>query len=327
MKYGLLQENGKEADSIQIRNKERIMAQNIRMFNRFMDSHVNLNKTRLDRLNNHVDAVKAYLRESNLRIKNIYPQGSYAHRTIIKPAKKNKEFDVDIIVQIEQNNNWHAKEYIENIYTIFKNNPTYKNKVCLGSRCVTLNYAGDFHLDVVPMVRTDGFWKWLWFGEEYQITNRHTNMGELTNSFGYNEWLNKKNDIISNNYFIDSIKLIKYLRDYKQNFSVKSILLNTILGNLISSKDKGSPEFKNLPTAFKTILNRLNDWLEKNPQMPIVKNPSLEKENFNRHWDEIKYQNFRKKIALYTRWINEAYNADNKSSKQKWQRIFEKIGQ
>ena len=57
--------------------------------------------------------------------------------------------------------------------------------------------------------------------------------------------------------------------------------------------------------------------------MPTVTNPALPAEDFNRHWDQAKYENFREKIHQYREWIDDAYNEpDRDQSIAKWQRVF-----
>ena len=112
------------------------------------------------------------------------------------------------------------------------------------------------------------------------------------------------------------------MRDIKENFSVKSILLNTLIGNCIADKEVFS-EFKNLPTAFLTAFTRLNAFLQSSPNMPTVKNPTLSSEDFNRHWDQKKYSNFREKIKLYYDKTKDAYSEGSKpESIKKWQAVF-----
>jgi hypothetical protein len=52
-------------------------------------------------------------------------------------------------------------------------------------------------------------------------------------------------------------------------------------------------------------------------------NPVLQIEDFNRHWDEDKYANFRAMIHTYRQWTDEAYGeTDEKRSIRKWRWIF-----
>ena len=57
--------------------------------------------------------------------------------------------------------------------------------------------------------------------------------------------------------------------------------------------------------------------------MPTVENPVLPGEDFNRHWDENKYGNFRDKFASYNTRINEAFEEkDHNESVKKWRKLF-----
>jgi len=297
------------------------MAKHIGHFKSFLKKEVALNTTRLNNLDRRVEAIKKFLYASNLEIKSVFPLGSYAQGTIIRPAKENKEFDADLIVRMNVVKNWNYKDYIENLYTLFKSSSIYSSMVSRKSRCVTLDYAGDFHLDVVPLLRIDGLFGY----KKYYITNRDISVIERTNPYEYNSWFLERNKIIDNNYFLESVMLFKYIRDVKQNFSVKSILLNTLLAERVISQDSRNQggDFVDLPTTFKTLFNRLNDWLEEEKEMPLILNPSLDSENFNRHWDELKYQNFRSKIALYCDKINRAfYESNREASLAIWQEVF-----
>lgn len=57
--------------------------------------------------------------------------------------------------------------------------------------------------------------------------------------------------------------------------------------------------------------------------MPEIKNPVLEGENFNRHWTEERFVNFRDQIHRYRCWAEEAYiETDRVEAAKKWQRLF-----
>jgi hypothetical protein len=121
------------------------------------------------------------------------------------------------------------------------------------------------------------------------------------------------------------MRLIKYLRDTKTTFSCKSVLLNTLVANQISQADiHFRPSyFPDLPTAFRTLISRLDHYLQDRPNLHKVTNPVLQIEDFNRHWDQDKYANFRAMIHKYRQWTDEAYReTDEKQSIKKWRWIF-----
>lgn len=285
-------------------------------FNDFLADHVNLNQSRVETLDQRVKTITDLLKDKLSGYRKYSQQGSYAHQTIIKPVQKNDEFDADILVFVKDDDfdpNIFI-DYIKEVHDVFKKNNTYKNIVRMNSRCVIFDYAGDFHLDVVPCIE---------YGEFCYICNRDKKQHEKTDGGGYTDWLKDKNKIVGGNNFRKTTRLIKFLRDHKDNFSVKSILLTTILGNQVSNLDKDSSDFSDLPTTLKTLSNRVNDFLKNNESMPTVENPVLPEEDFNRHWDKKKYDNFRDKFDSYNTRINEAFEEkDSNESVKRWRKLF-----
>jgi hypothetical protein len=289
----------------------------VNFFNQFMKDEVNLNKTRLNILNTKRTTIQNFIKNSSTFRDNyidMFSQGSYKHKTIIKPPKSNKEFDADILLELEAYENWedNPKEYVNELHKLFKDSPIYEDIVVKNTRCITLDYSGDFHIDIVPFVKRSSL--------KY-ITNRTNNMFEKTNPKEYTDWLMDKNKL-SNYQLKKVIRLFKYMRDIKQTFTVKSILLNTLLANQVNSYDLTS-DYVNLPTAFKLIINRLNDSLQTNYFMPTITNPKMSEENFTRNWTQEQYSNFRDKIKSLSEKTNLAYNEENqKKSIKKWKEVF-----
>ncbi len=286
-------------------------------FDDFLNKHVNLNPTRLEALKKRVKTITDILKEKLANYRKYSEQGSYAHKTIIKPVQANDQFDADILTLIRDNNfdpNKFETDYVKTVYDVFKNNDNYKDKIEIGTRCVTIDYAGDFDLDIVPCVEHNG---------TNYICNRTEEKYEKTDGDGYKTWLINKNQIVRNNNFRKTTRLLKFLRDHKDNFSVKSILLTTLLGNEVKDGDGNSRDFSDVPTTLKTLSNRLNDFLQMHITMPIIENPVMSEEDFNRHWNQKKYDNFRDKFSIYNKRIDEAFEEkDHDESIKKWRKLF-----
>ena len=166
----------------------------IKHFDDFLKNVVNLNQSRLVILKDRVIAIEKYLKNNDMfgdAFVELKSQGSWAHRTIIKPSEKRPEFDADVLFYMHEFENWEPKEYVEKLYQEFRKNGLYKDKVHRRTRCVVVDYKGEFHIDIVPtFVRNEGF-----FVEDSHtyITNRIDNILEETNPEGYIDWFNKKN--------------------------------------------------------------------------------------------------------------------------------------
>ena len=287
-------------------------------FQDFLSNEVDLNKTRLDRLNDSSSAVNTFLSSNLDAYEKTERQGSYGLKTIIK-AVGTREYDADMLLFMTHDEDKEPKDYINEVYNCLRGNDNYKDKVHRRTRCVYIDYAGDFHLDLVPCITQQN---WLTQEEEYFICNNKENEFEATDGTGYRDWFNEKTRITRGN-LKRVTRLFKFLRDHKPNFSVKSILLTTLIGNSVYVIDENSGDFKDIPTVLKTISNRINSFLQVNLLMPEICNPVLEGESFTRHWDQDKYSNFREKFDLYNSKINEAFDAtDHNTSVRKWREVF-----
>ena len=293
----------------------------IAQFNDFLADTVNLNKTRIDLLEGRIETISGFLRNSTYkpRIRRFTPQGSWAHKTIIKPPG-DKDFDADLLVIVDEVEDWSPAKYVNELHAAFRLNKTYEDKVSRRTRCIMLDYAGDFHLDVVPVIQEIGQ-----NGRRYFVCNRNDDRFEETAPEGYTTWLVGQNRGVGTNQLRKVSRLLKYLRDVKGTFSAKSVLLTTLVGMQVSAADQlyRNTWFPDLPTSLKTIIDRLDDFLQARALMPMIANPVLPGEDFNRHWDQEKYTNYRAKIHQYRGWIDDAYaEPDNDESIAKWRRVF-----
>ncbi|WP_413472130.1 SMODS domain-containing nucleotidyltransferase [Shewanella baltica] len=294
-----------------------------KIFRNFLCSVVNLNQTRVDKLTSSSESVVDFIKNSN-EFKNIFisdsAQGSYGHRTIIKPLSGN-EFDADVIIFLKEQEGWEAKDYINNIKAALQQSSTYKDMLKSGNRCVCINYSGDFHIDIVPCVVKE-----LAVGKDvkqYYICNKRENEFEQTDPEAYKTWVKSKNQFTKNNQLIKCIRLFKYLRDIKTTFSCKSILLTTLIAEQVHEYELTSTHFTDIATTLRTIVTRLDEYLQAHEEMPKIQNPVQREENFNRHWDQQKFDNFKLFISKYRGWIEDAYDEQNREiSIEKWRKVF-----
>lgn len=288
-------------------------------FTSFLKDTVNLNSTRLDQLGSSVETLKGVIRHSEWGPKGITfeKQGSWAHKTIIRPVK-NKAFDADLLVVIDPVEGWDASKYLSTLKTVFTSHGTYKDKASRFSHCVTIEYAGERKVDLAPCIRNrNGV-----IGHE--VCNFNANAFERSEPEAYTHWLSQRNDWTGNNGLKKVTRLVKYLRDIKMTFTCPSILLTTLLGMQIALFDSLVVDpFEDVPTALKTIMGRLDDWLQQRASRPVVLNPVLGSESFSDLWDDDQYANFRDQINRYRAWIDDAFDEkDRDESIGKWRRVF-----
>jgi len=122
-------------------------------FTDFLTDVVDLNATRVSQLEGSIEALKDFIRRSDWEpaIKGFVPQGSWAHKMIIRPVE-GAAFDADLLVLIEPVSGWDAREFLKTLRTVFAIDPTYEDKIKRFSHCVTVEYAGERKIDIALCV-------------------------------------------------------------------------------------------------------------------------------------------------------------------------------
>lgn len=287
-------------------------------FKEFLSDTVNINQTRINRLNARVETIKNFLRASNweAKISTFIEQGSWAHDTIIRPVDGG-EFDADLLVKVRPVDGWSAAQYVKELGSIFLNSGQYSTKTVIYDYCVTITYADDCKIDIAPLV----------MDREYQgtleVCDKRNDKFDESQPIEYTRWIREKNGYSGNNSFRKATRLIKYIRDIKKRFTCPSVLLTTLIGHRIDWFDKDSGAFSDTPSALQTVMGRLDDWLQNHPNKPVVQNPSLPSENLANLWNDTQYANFRNFVNKYRKWVDEAIDAQTKSdSIEKWRKVL-----
>ncbi|SFL38682.1 hypothetical protein SAMN04488004_11677 [Loktanella salsilacus] len=295
---------------------------NNRLFNDFLKNTVNLNQSRLDRLDASSGAVETFLRGSSWEpnITLWYPQGSWAHKTITKPVS-GAPFDADVIAFVQPVSGWEPRDYIDKLFETFRLSDLYKDKVKRWSHCVTINYAGERKMDVAPCVVTNIEVNGSNL-HQFHVCNRDANHFETSSPIDYTNWLTQKNAVCGSNSFRKVTRLLKYLRDIKKTFSCSSVCLTTLLAGLVSDFDKDHEDFSDTPTALRTMMQRLDGYLSQHYFKPRVPNPFTD-EDFSDCWTEAQYHNFKNFVNKYRIWIEDAYSEkDRNKGIKKWRKVF-----
>jgi len=286
-------------------------------FDAFLADVVNLNQTRLTLLDDRVEAIVGWLDEDVVigpLLKGHVPQGSWAHKTIIRPVE-GREFDADFLLTLTEVEGWSAtpKAYLQQVRAAFKRSSTYAEMVRRKNRCVRIGYSGDCHVDVVPhLILTGG---------RQVIINYAEDKFEDTNPEGFTAWMAEK-DGLANGNLRKVIRLLKYVRDFKETFSVPSVILTTLLGERVQAFDEAT-RYADVPTTLLNLMTDLDAWLKLYPVMPLLEDPSCPGTSFNHRWTQDRYENFGKWVTFYAARITEAYGEPDKAtSLAGWQKIF-----
>lgn len=291
-------------------------------FDTFLETAVNLNPHRIGQLNDRVDAITTFLSNDEVfgeYFVDVIPQGSYAHRTIIKPVGT-REYDADILLALNDNPAWGPADYTHELRRVFNASSTYAGMAHKRTRCVYIDYANEFHVDIVPYVVQRG-----------SITD---NKGGLLGTGAwqrscpekFTEWLEGKYRI-SNEHLAPTLRLFKYLRDFKTTFAIKSIILTILVGEQVTDlRATTGPGYPDLPTTFVRVLEDLDLYLRLHPTLPAIPDPALSGQDFRDRWDQDGYANFAKWVTYYAQKSRAALDAyiagDNVTSLALWQGMF-----
>lgn len=291
-------------------------------FGNFLNDVVNIDDERLEILDKRVGLISDYLATAPIigdAYIDVIPQGSMAHRTIIKPLN-NHDFDADVLLHLTPQDGWMPKDYVEEVYKAFRLNGNYKDKVTRKNRCVTVQYANECHVDVVPFLELAS--------DQFYITNRNEGDDgtyERTDPEGYTGWLDDRNRIANGN-LIKAIRLLKWLRDYKQTFTCKSVILNVLLAGRVNDANlMADPKhYSDVPTTLVHLLEDLRSYLDAYPDyMPRIEDPTCPEVDYNHRWDNDQYLNFRNKVDYYATKARAAYDEPDKSESIKlWRELF-----
>jgi len=242
-------------------------------------------------------------------------QGSWAQRTIINPVG-GKEFDADILLNMNEVPDWEPKDYIEQVYWALDRHATYASmphrRRC---RCVTLTYANSMHIDIVPhLILSD---------EREVITNRDENEWETTDPDGFTQWMKNQDEACGGN-LRKVIRLVKFLRDHRNSFTgTPSIIITTLLGNQALPVGQILGYYTTLPDTLLHLVEALDVWLQQQPSPPSIADPSGSGATFDHRWNESSYRYFRERMHAHAAQIRAAYNeADKNQSVAKWQTLF-----
>ncbi|MGF1652918.1 MAG: cyclic GMP-AMP synthase DncV-like nucleotidyltransferase [Actinomycetales bacterium] len=277
----------------------------------FLTRKVNISDAMMIKLNDRVDAVTSFLRdqwEHAGYFDDFVPQGSLAQKTIIRPVNK-PVFDADVLMLMRQPPGWSPATYTSELKRAFLASATYALMAHKRTRCVYIDYADEFHIDVVPYVVPMS-----------SITNNKTDAYELSLPEAFNSWLDGK-DRLANGKLPEIIRLLKFLRDKRQN-ATRSLFLTVLVGERIRWWDDGC--YDTLPTAFATVVADLSQYLVDNPSLPFLPDPAGTGCNLADRWTEEGYTALRNWATnnLAPKVADAAAETETVKAELLWQDVF-----
>ena len=288
----------------------------------------------------HYEAVGAWLDADDSELArcqlSIYPQGSFALGTAVKPLG-DEEYDVDTVCLLQLTSDQVTQKQLKNLVGDRLKHPQSRYKDMIeprdgGRRCWTIRYAdaSKFYLDVLPAIPDD--YGWLvalgvpkeWAETAICLTDRKTWNGPYSewhrsNPKGYIAWFKDRMRV--------SLKEAKQFRAMEIHAEVEEIEdfdVRTPLQRLIQilkrhrdvrfNDDEDKPisiiittlaaqAYNNeadLAEAVLDVIPRMRDYIEKRDGARWVPNPVNPEENFADKWTEKP-----RKARLFFEWLDE----------------------
>jgi hypothetical protein len=189
-----------------------------------------LDETRRKQMEDAYRAVTTFLSEDETYFKkldiDLYAQGSVAIGTTVRPIKGD-EFDLDIVLHIKKPYTlFRPQDIYTELLSKLKGNGTYSKMVEPKRRCVRLNYAGQFHMDILSgcmVIETDL--------NNIYVADRELKDWTISNPKGYVQWFlqraNTAQAPLLENYYRNLMELKAEIQDLPQDPSYKKKPLQT----------------------------------------------------------------------------------------------------
>lgn len=272
-----------------------------------------LSKTQRDIAEQRYKGVTKYLSRPGGIFENtgvdIYSQGSLRIGTTIKPLGR-EDFDLDVVCHIDlaSDETENPKELIGELYRELYKNENYRELLEPKARCIRLNYADEFHMDILLGCQDNTRCH-----DCIKVPDREANKWSPSNPNGYAKWflmaaeesklflLEKKATMdvradISPIPPADSpfapvplkrvVQLMKRHRDlyFEKNPEIKpiSVVLTTLAGDLYTGRISVADSMLEL---LQVILKTVQDEESKGKRL-VVWNPTNNLEDFSEKWDK-----------------------------------------
>lgn len=225
----------------------------------------------------------------------IYPQGSLRIGTTVRPWGR-EEYDLDLVLWLALYHNACPIEVLNLVERRLRDHGTYSPMVERKNRCIRLNFAKQFHLDILP-ARPD-----LRFGGTYVLVpDRAAEDWKESNPKGYAEWFEGRSKLQiteakraaveplpppegaeDKNTLQLSVQLLKRARDIRfagsPDLAPISIVLTTLAGESYAG------ELHPIQALY-AIVQRIVSSIPSTGRL-VVCNPANPHEDLSERWDD-----------------------------------------
>lgn len=295
-------------------------------------------------------------KENGRREPQVYPQGSFRLGTVIRPISDRDEYDIDLVYerdlrkesttqkQLKQEAGEHLRSFVEYLNKSHREAPKLEE----GSRCWTLDYPDQFHMDMLPAIPNDegravG-------GDRAEtkilITDEGLHEWQHSNPIGYAEWFKEQMEVqflekraalareeLRATGAILSEEMVKAAAEQVPEYKVKTPLQRaiqilkrhrdfhfqedrdnrpaSIILNTLAARAYSSED--TLVDALLNLVRRMPEHIkqryEKGKLVPWVPNPVNDDENFADRWQNEDHPEREQKFRDWLKKVNDDLTA------------------
>lgn len=258
----------------------------------------------------------------------VYPQGSVLTGTTVKPYQ-GSEFDLDIVVHINKlYSSFTPAEIYNALLKKLQEDGRYKDKIEEKNRCIRINYANDFHMDILPgSIMVEG-------NTTLKIPDKLLKDWAITNPKGFANWfLTRANstssqpvleqyyknliielkaevqELPNDSYYLKkplqrAVQLVKRYRDIyfskDDTYATSSIVITTLLGLNYGGENS---IYETIDNGINRIRSQFTDAISTGKKFK-VENPVLSGEHFTDSWTDQHYNHFYRFIEdFHGKWV------------------------
>jgi hypothetical protein len=227
----------------------------------------------------------------------IYPQGSMVLDTTVKPLAR-EEYDLDFVCEFicGTTSFEHPDEALHLVENALRSHADYDPKVERMNRCIRLNYAHDFHMDILPACKDPR-------NADACILVPDRKLGEWvpSNPIGYANWFNERSRQVALRTLLEKaaplpipqaaerkpplklcVQLWKRRRDIRHLDDLDSAPISVVLTTLAGTFYRGE---QSVTSAVATILESTIEAVRSSRTRLVVLNPSNPLEDLSERWD------------------------------------------
>jgi hypothetical protein len=247
----------------------------------------------------HLGAEDSSLRDYSPEL---YPQGSFALGTVVRPIFEEDDYDIDLVCRLDINKeNTTQQELKDRVGDRLTDRKDLEEILAERRRCWRLDFDEGFHMDVLPAIPDEERTP-----HSILITDRELRLWQHSNPKDYAAWFRKQMErvlkqqklVLAESFRMSvddipdyqvktplqrAVQLLKRHRDlhFQNDPDDKpvSIILTTLAAKAYSNENL-------LYDALRAIVHNMPDYIERRNGKWWVPNPVNDKENFADKWNE-----------------------------------------